>query len=86
MVTVGSAFLIEQSDGRLKAIEGVVVVEFTLHKANTFTQLLPNLFAKWGSGMLPYRIVHDLGEVLIDPVASRKADQCETWWQEPSVG
>ena len=52
-----------------------VVAEVALHEPEALGQLLPDLLAELGAGVLLDRVVHDLGEVLVDPVPAGVPDQ-----------
>ena len=45
-------------------VERVVVADLARHEPEALGELVPHLLAERGAGVLPYRVVHDLGEVL----------------------
>ncbi len=79
-------FGVELVDRRAQTLEGLGVVELALHEADALEQLLPRLVAELGAGVLLDRVVDDLGEVLVLPVATGEADQGEPRGQQTAVG
>ena len=67
-------------------LEGLVVVEVAGHEPEALGELLPDLLAEPGAGVLAHRVVHDLREVLVGPVAAGEADEREAGRQQPAVG
>ena len=65
--------------------ERLGVVERALHEPHTLGQLLPDLLAERGTGVLAHRVVHHGGEVLVRPVAAREADQGEAGRQQSAI-
>ena len=63
-----------------------VVVEVALHEADALGELLPDVLAELGARVLLHRVVHDLLEVLVVPVAAREADEREAGRQQAAVG
>ena len=86
MVAAGAADPVEVLDGLPQAVEGDVVVEVARHEPEALGELLPDLLAELGAGVLLDRVVHDLGEVLVGPVAAGEADQREARRQQAAVG
>lgn len=78
--------LVQLLDRGPEGLEGHVVVEVALHEAHALAELLPDLFAEGRTGMLLDGVVHDLGEVLVLPVAAREADEREARRQQAAVG
>ena len=68
-----AALDVEVLDGLAQAPERLGVVELARDEADALQQLLPRLFAVLRAGMLLDGLVHDLGEVLVRPVASGEA-------------
>ena len=77
VVAAGAADLVELLDGAPQRAEGDVVAEVALHEPEALGELAPHLLAELGAGVLADRVVHDLGEVLVGPVAAGVADQAE---------
>ena len=77
---------VELLDGAPQLVEGDVVVEVAGHEPEALGELLPDLLAELGAGVLLDRVVHDLREVLVGPVAPGEADQAEAGRQQPAVG
>ena len=63
-----------------QSLEGFVVVEFAANEPDSLEQLFPHLLAEGGTSVLGYRVMNDLGEVLVLPVASGESHQPEPWW------
>ena len=80
MVASRSAFLVEFADRACQSLEGFVVVEFAANEPDSLEQLFPHLLAEGGTSVLGYRVMNDLGEVLVLPVASGESHQPEPWW------
>ena len=85
-VAAGAAQLVELLDGAAELLEGVVVVEVAGHEAEALGQLLPHLLAERRTRVLLDRVVHDLREVLVRPVAPGEADEAEAGRQQAAVG
>ncbi len=85
-VAAGPLLLVELLDGLAELLEGVVVDELALDEAHALGQLRPDLLAEGGARVLLDRVVDDLGEVLVLPVAAGEADQREARRQQPPVG
>ena len=75
MVAAGAADAVEVLGDLAQVVERDVVVEVALHEAEALGELLPDLLAELGAGVRLDRVVDDLGEVLVDPVAACVADQ-----------
>ena len=86
MVPTGSTCLVEFSDGVLQLVEGFVGIEGAGHETDALQQLLPDLFAEGGPGVLLDGVVHLLGEVLVLPVTTREANESESRRQHAAVG
>ncbi|CAB4707859.1 unannotated protein [freshwater metagenome] len=86
VVAAGAAQLVELLDRAPELGEGDVVVEGSRHEPEALRELLPDLLAELRARMGLDRVVHDLGEVLVGPVAPREADQAEARRQQPAVG
>ena len=86
VVAAGAAHLVELLDGAAQRVERLVVVEVARHEAEPLGELLPDLLAELRAGVLLDRVVHDLGEVLVGPVAAGEADQREARRQQAAVG
>ena len=86
MVAAGAADLVELLDGAPQLVERRVVVEVAGHEPEALGELLPDLLAELGAGVLLDRVVHDLREVLVGPVAAGEADQAEARRQQAAVG
>jgi hypothetical protein len=72
-----AAFDVELLHRLAQAAERVVVAELAGDEADALQQLLPRLLAERRAGVLTHRVVDDLREVLVLPVASREPDQRE---------
>ncbi len=77
VVAVGAADLVELLDGAPQVVEGDVVVEVAGHEPEALGELPPDLLAELGAGVLLDRVVDDLREVLVGPVAAGEADEAE---------
>ena len=67
-------------------LERDVVVEVAGHEPEALGELLPDLLAERRARVLLDRVVHDLGEVLVGPVAPGEPDQREARRQQAAVG
>src|SRR3954451_18430899 len=85
VVAAGAPDLVELLDRAPEHVERLVVVEVAGDEPESFGELPPDLLAELGPGVLLDRVVDDLGEVLVDPVAAREAHQAEPRWQQPAV-
>ena len=86
MVASGAARLVELVQGPAELVEGPVVGEVAGHEPEPLVELLPDLLPKLGSSVFAHGVVHDLGEVLVGPVAPGETDQREAGWQQAAVG
>ena len=86
VVAGGPAGLVELLDRTAELVEGGVVGEVARDEPEALGELLPDLLAELGAGVLLHRVVDDLGEVLVGPVATRVADQAEARRQQAAVG
>ena len=86
VVAAGAADLVELLDGAAQRVERDVVVEVARHEPEALGELLPDLLAELGARVLLDRVVHDLREVLVGPVAAGEADQAEARRQQAAVG
>ena len=77
VVAAGAADLVELLDRAAQLVEGEVVVEVARDEPEPLGELPPDLLAELRAGVLLHRVVHDLGEVLVGPVAPGEADQAE---------
>ncbi len=78
--------LVQLVDGGAQPLECLVVVEGALDEAHPLDELLPDLLAERGARVLLDGVVHDLGEVLVLPVAAGEAHQGEARRQQTPVG
>ncbi|MFK4542229.1 hypothetical protein RKD29_001825 [Streptomyces tendae] len=78
--------LVQLLDGAAQPLEGVVVVEGALDEAHPLDELLPDLLAERRTGVFLDGVVHDLGEVLVLPVAAGEPDEREARRQQTPVG
>ena len=62
-----------------------VVVEVSLDETEPLGELVPDLLAELGAGVLLHRVVHDLREVLVDPVAASEPHQTEARRQQATI-
>ncbi len=85
-VAAGAARLVELAHGPAQGGEGVVVVEVARHEAEALGELAPHLLAEGRACVLLDRVVDDLREVLVGPVAPGEADEREARGQQPAVG
>ena len=85
MVAVGAAHLVELLDGAPELVERDVVVEVAGHEPEALGELPPDLLAELGAGVLLDRVVHDLGEVLVRPVAPGEPDQAKPGGSSPRL-
>ena len=81
-----AALAVELLDGVLELGEGDVVGEVAGHEAEALRQLPPDLLTKRRPRVLAHGVVHDLGEVLVGPVAAGETGQREARREQPSVG
>jgi hypothetical protein len=58
VVAACAADPVELVDGAPQLVEGGVVVEVARHEAEALGELLPDLLAELGPGVLPHRVVH----------------------------
>ncbi len=65
--------------------EGVVVVEVARHEPEALGELAARPPRELGARVRLHRVVHDLGEVLVGPVAAREPDQAEAGRQQAAV-
>ena len=86
MVAAGAAHPVEVVDGLRQRVERLVVVEVTGHEPEAVGELVPDLLAKRGAGVLLDGVVDDLREVLVGPVAAGESDQREPRRQQAPVG
>ena len=86
VVAAGAARLVELLDGAAQLSKADVVGEVAGHEPEPLGELLPDLLAELGAGVLLHRVVHDLREVLVGPVAPGEPDQAEARRQQPAVG
>jgi len=86
VVAVRAAFAVEGLDGAPQLGERLLVVERALHKADALGELLPRLLAEWRARVLLDGVVHHLREVLLVPVAARKAREGERRGKQAAVG
>ncbi len=86
VVAQRAALRVELLDVGLQPLERLVVVELALHEADALRELLPHVLVERGAGVLLHRVVDDLREVLVVPVAPGEADQGEARRQQPAVG
>jgi hypothetical protein len=77
MVAHRAALDVELLNGLAQASERVIVAELAGDEADALQQLLPRLLTERRTGVLSHRVVHDLREILVLPVASREPDQRE---------
>ena len=85
VVAAGAPLLVELLDRAAQAVERRVVVEVALDEADALGELVPDLLAELGAGVRLHRVVDDLGEVLVRPVAPGEADEAEAGRQQPAV-
>ena len=85
MVAHRAAFAVELVDGLRELLERRVVVEFALHEADALGELLPDVLAELGARVLLDRVVHDLLEVLVVPVAPGEPDEREPGGSRPRL-
>jgi hypothetical protein len=85
-VAARALLLVELLDGGAELLEGLVVDELALDEAHALGELLPDLLAEGGAGVLLDGVVDLLGEVLVRPVAPGEADQREARGQQAAVG
>src|SRR5690606_4963888 len=86
MVAVRAALAVDLLDGLREPLERWVVAELTGDEAATLGELTPHVLPEWRASVLLNRVVDDLLEILVHPVASGEADECETGWEQPAVG
>jgi len=86
VVTHRAPLDVELVDGLAKTSERLGIIELALDEADAFEQLLPGLLAELGPGVLLDRLVHDLREVLILPVAPGETHERESGRQQTAVG
>ena len=86
MVAHRPALDVELVDGVTKAAERIRIVELAGDEADALEELLPRLFAELGAGVILDRVLHDLREVLVRPIASGEADQREPGRKQTAVG
>ena len=55
-------------------------------RTGTLRSGAPHLLPETGAGMVADRVVHDLGEGVVIPVAPGEPDQRERRWQQPPIG
>ena len=87
VVAAGAALVVELLDGRREPVEGGVVVEVARDEPEALGELAarPPRGTRVRACCL-HRVVHDLREVLVGPVAPGEADQREARRQQPAVG
>ena len=66
--------------------EGHGIVKRPVHKPHALRQTLPNVFTKRGPGVFPDRVVNDLREIFVSPIATREAYESEPGRQKTTVG
>ena len=86
MVAHRSALAIELLHDVAEPVERRVVVEVAGHEPDALCQLLPDVLAELGAGVLLHRVVDDLLEVLVGPVATGEPDEREARRQQSAVG
>ena len=86
VVAAGAALLVELGDGLGEQVEGGVVVEAAGDEADALGEGAPHLLAERGARVLLDRLVDDLAEVLVGPVAPGEPDEREAGRQQPAVG
>ena len=72
-----AALDVELVDRLAQASERIGVVELARDESDALQQLLPRLLAELGARVLLDGVVHDLGEVLVLPVAAGEPDERE---------
>ena len=80
------AFDVELVDGLAQAPERVGVAELAGDEPDALQQLLPRVLAELGARVVLDRVLDDLGEVLVLPVAAREAHQREARRQQSAIG
>jgi hypothetical protein len=86
VVTAGAAALVELLDRHRQRVEGARVAELARDEVHALRQVGPDLLAERRARVLLDRLVGDLPEVLVLPVAAGEAHQRETGRQQPPVG
>jgi hypothetical protein len=77
---------VELLDRLRELVERGVVVEVAGTNRMPSAELVPDLLAERRAGVLLDRVVHDLREVLVGPVAAGEADEGEARRQQAAVG
>ena len=70
----------------MRFANAVVVVELALHEPDALGELVPDLLVERCASVLLDGVVHDLREVLVDPVPTGEADEGEAGRKEAAVG
>ena len=79
MVAARAAHLVEVGQGRGQGVERVVVVEAALDEPEALGEGVPHVLAERRARVRLHRVVHDLAEVLVGPVAPGEPDEGEPW-------
>ncbi len=83
MVAHRAAFDVEPVDDLAETVERGGVVERARHEADASCELRPHILTELGASVLLHRVVHDLREVLVFPVAACETDEREARGQKP---
>ncbi|CAM5734932.1 hypothetical protein SFUMM280S_04815 [Streptomyces fumanus] len=86
VVAAGAPGGVQLVHGLAQLLEGVVVVEVARDEPHPLGELLPDLLAELGAGVLLDGLVDHLGEVLVLPVPAGEAHQGEARRQQAPVG
>ncbi len=86
VVAAGAAGRVEVVHRLAQCLERRVVVEVAGDEPHPLGELLPDLFAEVGAGVLTDGVMHDLREVLVLPVAAGETHQGEARRQQTAVG
>jgi hypothetical protein len=70
----------------LQLLERLVIVEGALHEADALRELVPHVLVERRPRVLLHRLVDDLLEVLVLPLAAREPDEREARGQQAAVG
>ena len=85
-VAARAALVLEVLDRLGEQVEGRGVVESAWHETEPLGQVAPHALAERRPRVLLDRVVDDLAEVLVGPVAPREPDEREARREQPAVG
>ena len=86
MVAHGSTLAIQLVDCLFEPFKCCIIVECSRDKSDSLGQLCPDILVELGTCVFLDRVVNDLHEVLVVPIASGEPDEREAGRQQATIG